>query len=139
MKKLFLILFIVSNLSLYAQKLIVDTSPISNPQIIEFIKTDLKKLGYDIEIKEFNDYVIPNYALENGEIYLHFSIGLPYMKEFNVKNITHMFPLVIAVINMNYVPGVNLNPKMDTIALKDGENTYVNYIIVKECNENLQS
>ncbi|ASM40225.1 hypothetical protein CSPB12327_06350 [Campylobacter sp. RM12327] len=135
MKRLFLILFIVSNLSLYAQKLAVGTLPISHAHIIEFIKP----LSFDIEIKEFNDYFISNYALENGEIYLHFGIGLPYMKEFNPKNTTHIFPLDIAIVNMNYVLGVNLNPKRDTLALKDRENTYVNYLIVKECNENLQS
>ncbi|WP_033916203.1 MetQ/NlpA family ABC transporter substrate-binding protein [Campylobacter sputorum] len=139
MKRLFLILFIVSNLSLYAQKLAVGTLSISNAHIIKFIEPDLKELGYDIEIKEFNDYFMPNYALENGDIYLHFGIGLPYMKEFNPKNTTHMFPLDIAVINMNYVLGVNLNPKRDTLALKDSENTHVNYLIVKECSENLQS
>ncbi|ASM35270.1 NLPA family lipoprotein [Campylobacter sputorum subsp. bubulus] len=135
MKRLFLILFIVSNLSLYAQKLAVGTLPISHGHIIEFIKP----LSFDIEIKEFNDYFISNYALENGEIYLHFGIGLPYMKEFNPKNTTHIFPLDIVIINMNYVLGVNLNPKRDTLALKDRENTHVNYLIVKECSENLQS
>lgn len=230
MKKLLISLFIASNLtlSLYAQKLIVGATPIPHAEIIEFIKPELKKAGYDVEIKEFNDYVIPNYALENGEIDFHFAIVLPYMKEFNAKNGTHMFPVVgvhieplgiyssklkdlkelkkgakvaipndvstetralkllqkaglitlrdvkdggfltsldiikndkslqittlepasvprtlkdadIAIINMNYALAANLNPKRDSLALEGGESPYVNYLIVKEGNENLQS
>lgn len=46
MKRLFLILFIVSNLSLYVQKLITSSTLFSKDKVIELIKLNLQKLGF---------------------------------------------------------------------------------------------
>lgn len=81
-------------LNLYAEKIVIGATPVPHAEIIEFIKPDLEAKGYEIEIKEFNDYIIPALTLEAGEIDFNFSIGLSYMKELNKTKGTHMVSLV---------------------------------------------
>lgn len=52
-------------------------------EILEFIKPDLEKQGYTLEIKEFTDYVLPNLAVDNDELDANFFQHLPYLNEFN--------------------------------------------------------
>lgn len=40
---------------------------------------------------------------------------------------------------MNYALSANLNPKRDSLVLEGSESPYVNFLIVKEGNENLPS
>lgn len=46
--------------------------------------------GYTLEIKEFEDYVIPNTALESGELDANYFQHKPYMDDFNANNGTHL-------------------------------------------------
>ena len=43
--------------------IVVAVSPVPHAEIMEFIKPVLAKEGYDLVIKEINDYSIPNLAV----------------------------------------------------------------------------
>jgi len=49
-------------------------------QVLEAVVPEAKKLGLDVQIVEFTDYVIPNQALANGEIDINSFQHEPYLK-----------------------------------------------------------
>ncbi|MGI6751883.1 MAG: MetQ/NlpA family ABC transporter substrate-binding protein [Anaerovoracaceae bacterium] len=58
--------------------------------ILEFVKDKMEDEGYDLQIVEFSDYVMPNTATEDGSLDANFFQHIPYMEEFNEKNGTHL-------------------------------------------------
>ena len=46
----------------------VGATPAPHAQILEVAKEVLAKEGYDLQIVEYNDYVLPNTATEDGEL-----------------------------------------------------------------------
>lgn len=63
--------------------IIVGATPVPHAEILEQIKPILAKEGYDLQIKEFTDYVIPNTALQDGELDANFFQHIPYLKKSN--------------------------------------------------------
>ena len=48
--------------------IVVGASPAPHAEILEAAKPVLEKAGYTLEIKEYNDYVQPNVALDAGDL-----------------------------------------------------------------------
>lgn len=67
----------------------VGATPVPHAEILEEIKPDLKEKGVTLEIVEFNDYVQPNIALNDGELDANFFQHEPYLNDF-VKEHTEM-------------------------------------------------
>ena len=63
-------------------KIKIGASPTPHAEILEHIKPELKKEGIDLEIVKFDDYVLPNKALENGDIDANYFSTVPY---FNLQ------------------------------------------------------
>ena len=61
-----------------SKTIVIGVSPSPHKQIMEVAKPILEKEGYKVEIKEFNDYVQPNMALNNGELDANFFQHIPY-------------------------------------------------------------
>lgn len=59
-------------------------------EILAEIKDDLAAAGWELEIIEYNDYVIPNTALEAGELDANYFQHLPYLDNFNAEKGTHL-------------------------------------------------
>lgn len=68
-----------------SDKIIVGASAVPHAEILENVKEDLKELGYDLEVKIFNDYVLPNTALSEGQLDANFFQHIPYLEEMNSK------------------------------------------------------
>lgn len=68
----------------------VGASPSPHAEILEQVKPVLAKQGITLEIIEFNDYIIPNTALEDGDIDANYFQHLPYLEDFNAKHGTHL-------------------------------------------------
>ena len=68
----------------------VGATPAPHAEILEVIKEELAKEGYTLEIVEFDDYVLPNTALEEGQLDANYFQHVLYMNEFNASNGTHM-------------------------------------------------
>ncbi|WP_172199581.1 MetQ/NlpA family ABC transporter substrate-binding protein [Campylobacter sp. RM16188] len=83
-----------------AKTIIVGATPVPHAEILEAAKPLLEKEGFKLEIKEFNDYTIPNLATEDGDLDANFFQHLPYLNEFNKNKGTHLVKTV----------GVHLEP-----------------------------
>ena len=57
----------------------VGASPIPHKEILEHVKPILKEQGFDFEIIEFTDYVLPNASLDSGDIIANFFQHTPYL------------------------------------------------------------
>lgn len=70
--------------------IVVGASPSPHAQILEAVSEQLAQKGYQLEIKEFTDYIMPNTALEDGELDANFFQHQPYLTDFNEKNGTKL-------------------------------------------------
>ncbi len=61
----------------------VGASPTPHAEILEVVKPLLKEKGYELEIVEFDDYVLPNTSLAEGELDANFFQHIPYLEEMN--------------------------------------------------------
>ncbi|MCA6092746.1 MetQ/NlpA family ABC transporter substrate-binding protein [Streptomyces cinnamoneus] len=78
-----------------AAKLVVAASPTPHGDILNFVRDKLAKdAGLNLEVKEFNDYVLPNTATQNGDVDANFFQHKPYLDDFNKKNKTDIVPVV---------------------------------------------
>ncbi|ERK60453.1 NLPA lipoprotein [Gemella bergeri ATCC 700627] len=64
------------------------TSPMTD--MLEMIKEDLQKEGYNLEIVKVSDNVQANIALNNKEVDANFFQHKPFMEQFNQKNNAHL-------------------------------------------------
>jgi D-methionine transport system substrate-binding protein len=76
-----------------AKKIIVGASLTPHSEILEHVKAKLKEQGVDMEVKVFDDYVLPNKALEDKEIDANYFQTVPYMEGFNKEHKTHIVGL----------------------------------------------
>ena len=61
----------------------IGVSPEPHKGIVDAAVPILEKEGYTVEIREFNDYVLPNTAVSEGELDANFFQHLPYLNEQN--------------------------------------------------------
>ena len=64
----------------------IGASPTPHAEILAQAVATLKDKGYQLEIIEFDDYVMPNNALDNGDIDANYFQHTPYLVDFNNKN-----------------------------------------------------
>ena len=62
------------------QKLVVGASNVPHAEILEKAKPILKEKGIDLEIKTFQDYVLPNKALASKELDANYFQHIPYLE-----------------------------------------------------------
>lgn len=63
--------------------IIVGASPSPHAEILNAAKSILEKEGYTLEVKEYNDYVQPNVALDAGDLDANYFQHQPYLDQFN--------------------------------------------------------
>lgn len=78
----------------------VGASPTPHAEILEVAQPLMAEKGYDLQIVEFTDYVLPNTALENGDIDANYFQHITYMNDFNEQNGTHL----AAIAEIHYEP-----------------------------------
>lgn len=83
-----------------AHTITVGASPEPHAQILREIKDDLKEQGYNLVIKTFDDYILPNTALESDELDANYFQHTPYLNTFNDDYNTHL----VAVEKIHYEP-----------------------------------
>jgi len=62
-------------------KLVVGASVTPHAEILEQAKPLLAEEGIDLEIQTFDDYILPNKALENGDIDANYFQHIPYLNK----------------------------------------------------------
>ncbi len=68
----------------------VGANPTPHAEILNVVKDTLAEEGYTLEIVEYNDYVMPNTALEEGELDANYFQHITYLNDFNEENGTHL-------------------------------------------------
>ncbi len=68
----------------------VGASPTPHAQILAAVSDQLAEDGYTLNVVEYNDYVLPNTALESGELDANYFQHITYLNDFNAENGTHL-------------------------------------------------
>ena len=99
-------------------KLRVGATPAPHAEILEFVKPILAEQGIELEIVEFTDYIIPNTAVESGELDANYFQHVLYLNDFNEQNGTHL----VIVDKIHYEPfGIYAGTKSAIADLADGD------------------
>ncbi len=61
-------------------ELVVGASNVPHAEILEFASDKLAEEGIDLEIETFNDYIVPNQALAEGELDANYFQHIPYFE-----------------------------------------------------------
>ena len=95
----------------------VGATPAPHAEILEVAKEIMAKEGYTLEITEFDDYIMPNTAVEEGELDANYFQHITYMNGFNADNGTHL----VSAGAIHYEPfGLYAGKTASLDALADG-------------------
>lgn len=64
----------------------VGATPAPHAEVLELIKDDLEKEGYTLEIVEYNDYVLPNRGVTEGDLDANYFQHVSYLNDYNTEN-----------------------------------------------------
>ncbi|MCP1225143.1 MetQ/NlpA family ABC transporter substrate-binding protein [Sebaldella sp. S0638] len=104
------------------QKLVIGATPTPHAEILEQVKEDLKKEGIDLEIKIFDDYVLPNRLLGEKTLDANYFQHVPYMEEFAQKNNMEL----VAVAKIHVEPLAVYSKKVKDLAeLPEGSDVLI--------------
>lgn len=72
------------------KKISVAASATPHAEILEQAKPLLEEKGYELEVKIFEDYIIPNEVVESGDFDANYFQHIPYLESFNKEKGTHL-------------------------------------------------
>ena len=70
--------------------LVIGATQVPHAEILEHIKPQLEKQGMNLEVKVFTDYVLPNKALEEGEIDANYFQHVVWLQTTNEEKGYHL-------------------------------------------------
>ena len=95
----------------------VGASPTPHAEILEVVNDQLAQEGYTLEIVPYNDYVLPNTALQDGELDANYFQHITYLNDFNAENGTTL----VDAAGIHFEPmGIYTGKTTDLTALPDG-------------------
>lgn len=96
----------------------VGASTTPHAEILKAVAEDLKAEGYDLQITEFDDYVMPNQALSDGDLDANYFQHEPYLNDYNAENGTDLK----AAAYIHYEPfGIYPGQKKTLEELEEGD------------------
>lgn len=96
----------------------VAASATPHAEILEQAKPLLEEQGYTLDIKIFDDYIIPNEVVESGEFDANYFQHIPYLESFNEERGTHL----VNAGGIHYEPfGIYPGQKDNLEDLADGD------------------
>lgn len=99
-------------------KIKVGASTTPHAEILRYVTDDLKAMGYELEVVEYQDYVLPNTGVEDGELDANYFQHQPYLDDFNASNGTH----IATVAKLHYEPfGIYTGKKNSVADLEAGD------------------
>ena len=97
--------------------LIVGASPAPHAEILEVVKELLAEQNITLDIKEFDDYILPNQAVEDGSLDANYFQHITYLNNFNVEYGTHL----ASAAEVHYEPfGIYAGKTASLEELQDG-------------------
>ena len=76
--------------ALKGQTVTCAATPAPHCEVLEVCKPILEAKGITLEIQEFDDYIIPNTVVEDGQVDTNYFQHQPYLDDFNAQNGTHL-------------------------------------------------
>ncbi|MCC8181770.1 MAG: MetQ/NlpA family ABC transporter substrate-binding protein [Clostridiales bacterium] len=96
----------------------VAASPTPHAEILEQVVDVLAEQGIELIITEYDDYIVPNTAVEEGEEDANYFQHQPYLDQFNEENGTHL----VSVAAIHYEPfGIYPCTKTSLDELEEGD------------------
>ena len=80
--------------------IVVGASSTPHAEILEQVKDTLAEQGYTLDIKIFDDYILPNTSLDEGDLDANYFQHKPYLDSFNAQNGTK----IISAAAVHYEP-----------------------------------
>ena len=81
-------------------------TPAPHCEVLEVCKEILAAKGITLDIQEYDDYVIPNQVVEDGQVDTNYFQHQPYLDNFNAEKGTHLVT----------VAGIHVEPMASTAA-----------------------
>lgn len=95
----------------------VGASSTPHAEILEQIEDDLKAEGYTLEIVVYDDYILPNKGVSDGDLDANYFQHTPYLNSYNADNKTE----IVSAGLVHYEPfGIYGNGVTDLAALAAG-------------------
>ncbi|MGM0835228.1 MAG: MetQ/NlpA family ABC transporter substrate-binding protein [Bacillota bacterium] len=107
-----------SSEALSEDKLVVGVTAGPHEQILEKVKEVAAKDGLEIEIEVFTEYVMPNVALDEGDLDVNSFQHKPYLKQFKKDR---GLDLTDVATTVNFPMGIYSTSIKDIKDLKDGD------------------
>lgn len=96
----------------------IAASATPHAEILEQAKPILEAKGYKLEIKVFDDYVLPMTVVESQELDANYAVHVPYLNSFNEEQGTHL----VNAGGIHYEPfGIYPGKKSDLKDLAEGD------------------
>ena len=100
----------------------VGASSTPHAEILEQAKAALAEEGYELKIVVYDDYVLPNKALADGELDANYFQHTPYLNSYNASNGTDL----VSAALIHYEPfGIYGNGVNDLTKLADGATIHI--------------
>lgn len=95
----------------------VAASPAPHAEILNSVKDAMAAEGFDLQVVEYTDYIMPNNAVFNGEMDANYFQHQPYLTDFNANNKTDL----VSVVSVHFEPlGIYPGKVKELSALTDG-------------------
>ena len=95
----------------------VGASATPHAEILESVKDVLAEEGYDLQVVVYDDYILPNQALADGELDANYFQHTPYLNSYNASNGTDL----VAAALIHYEPfGIYANGVASLDELAEG-------------------
>jgi len=97
--------------------IVIGASSAPHAEILKVAQAALEEEGYTLDIKVYDDYILPNTATEDGDLDANYFQHQPYLTDFNAENNTHL----VSVGSIHYEPyGIYAGTESDLANLPDG-------------------
>ncbi|WP_105993505.1 MetQ/NlpA family ABC transporter substrate-binding protein [Staphylococcus simulans] len=106
------------------KKITVAASPAPHGEVLEHAKKEMKKKGYDLEVKVVNDYKIPNKLLDKGDVDANLFQHVPYLNTekkthgYKIEEVGKVFTTPMGVYSKKY-KNIKDIPKGSTIYMSN--------------------
>ena len=82
------------------ETIVVGATSTPHGEILEQVKSALAEKGYELQITVYDDYVLPNKALADGELDANYFQHTPYLNSYNSENGTDL----VSAAEIHYEP-----------------------------------
>ena len=96
----------------------VGASITPHAEILDAVRGELEALGYDLEIVEYTDYILPNVSLSDGSLDANYFQHGPFLETYNAENGTDL----VNAASIHYEPmGIYPGSKTSLDELAEGD------------------